>query len=147
MRGRRAADAVSSVDRSAQVAAWVALALAPTLVGCPDWSRPDPALRAARATPTAPVAAPATEAPAPAPAPTATALLAELERLRAEVQGLGAASPPAAWRAATERLEALEARVYAAQDRGTPAEQEAVVALLEELALLRDDLVTRTPGR
>ncbi len=130
-----------------RLAACLALALAPTLVGCPDWSRPDPALRAAKAT--APAAGPATEAApvAPPPAPTANALQAELERLRAEVQGLGAGSPAAAWQAATDRLNDLEGRAYAAQDRGSAADQEAVIALLEALALLRDDLVSKTPGR
>jgi hypothetical protein len=137
-----------------RLAACLALALAPTLVGCPDWSRPDPALRAARpspavqpdsgrALPAAPAGAPATEAPAP----TAAALQGELERLRAEVQGLGAGSPASAWQAATDRLNDLEGRAYAAQDRGSAADQEAVVALLEALALLRDDLVSKTPGR
>lgn len=124
------------------------MALAPTLVGCTDWSRPDPALRQARATPTAPPAPVTEAAPAPPPpAPSAAGLQGELERLRAEVQGLGAGSPAAAWQAATDRLNDLEGRVYAAQDRGTPADQEALVALLEALALLRDDLVSRTPGR
>ena len=140
-----------------RLAAFLALALAPTLVGCPDWSRPDPALRAARtsnaiqpesgrATPVAPTPGPPPEA-APPPAPTAAALQAELERLRAEVQGLGAGSPAAAWQAVTHRLDALEGRAYAAQDRGWAADQEAVVALLGALALLRDDLVSKTPGR
>lgn len=131
-----------------RLAACLALAVCPTLVGCPEWSRPDPARQAKAApAPAAPSGASeaAPRAPAP-PAPTAAALSTELEQLRAEVAGLGAGSPAAAWKAAADRLSDLEARVYAAQDRGAPADEEALVALLEALALLRDDLVSRTPG-
>lgn len=119
------------------------------LVGCPDWSRPDPRLHVERA--------PATEAP-PAAAigvagdtggaeaerqPASTAAPTGVDTLRAGVLELkGATGAPDA----LERLDRLQSLGFDLLERGTPDEQREAEALLEELSDLRVDIVERRAG-
>lgn len=125
------------------------------LTGCPDWSRPDPALRrraaddgaspstsptspTSPATPTSPTAGGA-QAPARGQGTTA----AGLEDLRAGVARLRESlGEPDALR----RLERLETLGFDLLERGRADEQAEVEALLQELSDLRLEVVDLPGG-
>lgn len=122
---------------------------AAALVGCPDWSRPDPRLQAARPAPRAsgdPVAgAPAAQAAEPRPAErqpsSGTSSAGGVAALREGLRALEPGAPDA-----LERLERLESLGFDLLDRGAPDEQRDIEALLEELSDLRAELVERRRG-
>lgn len=116
------------------------------LVGCPDWSRPDPRLRTAgragaTTTPTTPT--PVATPERPASDPVAAAELRGVDALREGVSGLKASlgAPDA-----LTRLERLEALGWNLLERGTPDEQREAEGLLEQLTELRAELVGRRGG-
>lgn len=128
------------------------VSVAGALVGCPDWSRPDPRLQAGR--PTAPRAAesdPGSEArldappSAATPSPTAEGSSAAPARdVAALREGLRVFDPGAP--DALERLERLEGLGFDLLEGGPPDEQHEVEALLVQLSDLRAELVERRRG-
>lgn len=116
------------------------------LVGCPDWSRPDPRLRTASGARPAPadrpVAAPA-EPTARDRGPPAAVEATGLGALRDGVAALRSSLDGAD---ALERLERLEGLGWNLLERGTPDEQREAEALLEQLTELRVELVSRRGG-
>lgn len=113
------------------------------LVGCPDWSRPDPRLSRERSGAPAPAAASTgrepVAAPAPVPgdpAPDQPLAASGLEALREGVGALKVDAPDA-----LERLERLESLGFDVLERGTPEAQREAEALLERLSDLRAELV------
>lgn len=118
-----------------------------SLVGCPDWSRPDPRLRAGGtdAGRTQGAEAPRAERAAPEPpvASSSTPTPVGLDGLRDGVLALkGSTGAPDA----LERLERLESLGFDLLERGTPDEQREAEALLEQLSDLRVEVVERRAG-
>ncbi|MCO5168460.1 MAG: hypothetical protein M9894_19135 [Planctomycetes bacterium] len=119
------------------------------LPGCPDWSRPDPALRrpgpgdggGGGVADEAPARAPAPRLPATSPSDVGAP--AGLDELRAGVarlrETLGEAD-------ALRRLERLESLGFDLLERGRADEQAEAEALLQELSDLRLEVVDRPGG-
>lgn len=115
----------------------LALAWATVLSGCPDWSRPDPALRrAVEPAPVAPAGPEMTTTVAPQPVDIG-ALRDGVRRLRDDPAQSGA----------LEELERLESLGFDLLEGGSTTEQAEAEALLQELSDLRAELVDRrAPG-
>lgn len=115
----------------------VALAWAAVLSGCPEWSRPDPALK--RVVEPAPVR--------PQPPEVTTTVAPQAADVGALRDGVRALRENPAQQGALEQLERLESLGFDLLERGSATEQTEAEALLQELSDLRVELVERARGK
>ena len=124
-------------------AGWVALlGFVGTLSGCPGMQRPPPRPKTT-STPAPAAPEPVVRTPQLDPTPSRLAALqAERDALSERARAF---QDHAEWSKLLDALCAYEAKVSDLVDSGDEAVLDAAYALLEELAVLRDDLVAREP--